>query len=58
MIHVIYTHVSYNVCFTCTDGLPAAVVVFNLSQPGNIAKAMKGERVGTLIGGQEILQSL
>lgn len=28
-----------------------AVVVFNLSEPGNIAKAIKGERVGTLIGG-------
>lgn len=27
------------------------VVVFNLSKPGNIAKAIKGERVGTLIGG-------
>lgn len=27
------------------------VVVFNLNQPGNIAKAIKGERVGTLIGG-------
>ncbi|KAL9377711.1 hypothetical protein Peur_029046 [Populus x canadensis] len=25
--------------------------VFNLSKPGNIAKAIKGERVGTLIGG-------
>ncbi|VVA98135.1 unnamed protein product [Arabis nemorensis] len=27
------------------------VVVFNLSEPGNITKAIKGERVGTLIGG-------
>lgn len=27
------------------------VVVFNLNQPGNIAKAIQGERVGTLIGG-------
>ncbi|KAH8502584.1 hypothetical protein H0E87_014041 [Populus deltoides] len=27
------------------------VVVFNLSKPGNIAKAIKGERVGTLIEG-------
>ncbi|KAL0676444.1 hypothetical protein Bca4012_004425 [Brassica carinata] len=27
------------------------VVVFNLSEPGNIAKAIRGERVGTLIGG-------
>ncbi|KAG2317634.1 hypothetical protein Bca52824_020756 [Brassica carinata] len=27
------------------------VVVFNLSEPGNIAKAIKGEKVGTLIGG-------
>lgn len=27
------------------------VVVFNLSKPGNIAKAIQGERVGTLIGG-------
>ncbi|KAD4586349.1 hypothetical protein E3N88_23950 [Mikania micrantha] len=27
------------------------VVVFNLGKPGNIAKAIKGERVGTLIGG-------
>ncbi|KAL5752082.1 hypothetical protein ACOSP7_022261 [Xanthoceras sorbifolium] len=27
------------------------VVVFNLGQPGNITKAIKGERVGTLIGG-------
>ncbi|XP_010027690.2 uridylate kinase [Eucalyptus grandis] len=26
------------------------VVVFNLSEPGNISKAIKGERVGTLIG--------
>lgn len=26
------------------------VVVFNLNKPGNIAKAIKGERVGTLIG--------
>ncbi|GMY12418.1 uridylate kinase PUMPKIN, chloroplastic [Fagus crenata] len=28
------------------------VVVFNLGKPGNIAKAIKGERVGTLIGGK------
>ncbi|XWS44755.1 hypothetical protein CRYUN_Cryun15aG0074700 [Craigia yunnanensis] len=27
------------------------VVVFNLTKPGNISKAMKGESVGTLIGG-------
>ncbi|KAL5555657.1 hypothetical protein UlMin_037893 [Ulmus minor] len=27
------------------------VVVFNLSKPGNISKAIKGEPVGTLIGG-------
>ncbi|KAK4585494.1 hypothetical protein RGQ29_022949 [Quercus rubra] len=27
------------------------VVVFNLGEPGNISKAIKGERVGTLIGG-------
>ncbi|XVF61116.1 hypothetical protein PTKIN_Ptkin08bG0103100 [Pterospermum kingtungense] len=27
------------------------VVVFNLTKPGNISKAIKGERVGTLIGG-------
>ncbi|XP_077230925.1 amino acid kinase family protein [Tasmannia lanceolata] len=27
------------------------VVVFNLSKPGNISKAIVGERVGTLIGG-------
>ncbi|KVH92223.1 uncharacterized protein LOC112515936 [Cynara cardunculus var. scolymus] len=27
------------------------VVVFNLGKPGNITKAIKGERVGTLIGG-------
>lgn len=27
------------------------VVVFNLAKPGNISKAIKGERVGTLIGG-------
>ncbi|EEF45131.1 uridylate kinase isoform X2 [Ricinus communis] len=27
------------------------VVVFNLSEPGNISKAILGERVGTLIGG-------
>ncbi|XP_019177258.1 PREDICTED: uncharacterized protein LOC109172545 [Ipomoea nil] len=27
------------------------IVVFNLNKPGNIAKAIKGERVGTLIGG-------
>ncbi|XP_027341633.1 uncharacterized protein LOC113854682 [Abrus precatorius] len=27
------------------------VVVFNLNKPGNIEKAIKGERVGTLIGG-------
>jgi len=27
-----------------------AVVVFNLNKPGNIEKAIKGERVGTLIG--------
>lgn len=26
------------------------VVVFNLNKPGNIAKAIKGERVGTLVG--------
>ncbi|KAM7275787.1 hypothetical protein ACFE04_017653 [Oxalis oulophora] len=26
------------------------IVVFNLSKPGNISKAIKGERVGTLIG--------
>jgi len=26
------------------------VVVFNLNKPGNIEKAIKGERVGTLIG--------
>ncbi|KAB1210297.1 Uridylate kinase [Morella rubra] len=27
------------------------VVVFNLSQPGNISRAIQGEKVGTLIGG-------
>ncbi|XWS41363.1 hypothetical protein CRYUN_Cryun17cG0075100 [Craigia yunnanensis] len=27
------------------------VVVFNLTKSGNISKAIKGERVGTLIGG-------
>ncbi|PON82226.1 Uridylate kinase, bacteria [Trema orientale] len=27
------------------------VVVFNLNKPGNISKAIKGEKVGTLIGG-------
>lgn len=27
-----------------------AVVVFNLNTPGNISKAIKGERAGTLIG--------
>ncbi|KAF5745150.1 Amino acid kinase family protein [Tripterygium wilfordii] len=27
------------------------IVVFNLNKPGNISKAIKGERVGTLIGG-------
>ncbi|KAK3211649.1 hypothetical protein Dsin_016355 [Dipteronia sinensis] len=32
------------------------VVVFNLNQPGNIAKAIKGERVGTLIGGTQNLK--
>ncbi|PSS30282.1 Uridylate kinase [Actinidia chinensis var. chinensis] len=31
------------------------VVVFNLNEPGNIAKAITGERVGTLIGGHEHL---
>ena len=30
--------------------LYGAVVVFNLNKPGNIEKAIKGERVGTLIG--------
>lgn len=29
----------------------SVVVVFNLNQAGNIAKAIKGERVGTLIEG-------
>lgn len=28
------------------------VVVFNLNKPGNIAKAIRGERVGTLIGSE------
>ncbi|KAJ8446476.1 hypothetical protein Cgig2_028443 [Carnegiea gigantea] len=28
------------------------VVVFNLNQEGNISRAIKGERVGTIIGGQ------
>lgn len=28
------------------------VIVFNLNQEGNISKAIKGERVGTIIGGQ------
>lgn len=27
-----------------------AVVVFNLNKPGNITKAIKGEKVGTFIG--------
>lgn len=27
-----------------------AVVVFNLNKPGNISKAIMGEKVGTLIG--------
>lgn len=27
------------------------VVVFNLNKPGNISKAIRGERVGTFIGG-------
>ncbi|GFY91250.1 amino acid kinase family protein [Actinidia rufa] len=31
------------------------VVVFNLNEPGNIANAIIGERVGTLIGGHEQL---
>ncbi|XP_057497138.1 uridylate kinase PUMPKIN, chloroplastic-like isoform X1 [Actinidia eriantha] len=31
------------------------VVVFNLNEPGNIANAIIGERVGTLIGGHEHL---
>ncbi|KAF4366328.1 hypothetical protein F8388_017482 [Cannabis sativa] len=29
------------------------VVVFNLNKPGNISKAIKGEKVGTLIGGRK-----
>ncbi|KAL2551511.1 Amino acid kinase family protein [Forsythia ovata] len=29
------------------------VVVFNINKPGNISKAIMGERVGTLIGGTE-----
>lgn len=29
------------------------VVVFNINKPGNIAKAIIGERVGTLIGAKE-----
>ncbi|CAA3016060.1 uridylate kinase [Olea europaea subsp. europaea] len=29
------------------------VVVFNINKPGNISKAIMGERVGTLIGGME-----
>ena len=29
-----------------------AVVVFNLNKEGNISKAIKGETVGTIIGGQ------
>lgn len=33
------------------------VVVFNLGKPGNIEKAIKGERVGTLIGGAWVSQS-
>ena len=28
-----------------------AVVVFNLNKPGNISKAIRGEKVGTIIGG-------
>ncbi|KAE9584218.1 hypothetical protein Lalb_Chr00c34g0408481 [Lupinus albus] len=35
--------------------LSPAVVVFNLNKPGNIEKAIKGERVGTLIGQLGIL---
>lgn len=39
------THSSkYEFCFD-------VVVVFDLGKPGNIAKAIKGEKVGTLIGG-------
>lgn len=30
-----------------------AVVVFNLNKPGNISKAIRGENVGTLIGGTQ-----
>ena len=33
------------------------VVVFNLGKPGNIAKAIKGERVGTLVGGAYVSQA-
>ena len=29
-----------------------AVVVFNLNIPGNISRALKGERIGTLIDQQ------
>ncbi|XP_050208326.1 uridylate kinase PUMPKIN, chloroplastic isoform X2 [Mercurialis annua] len=33
------------------------VVVFNLSKPGNISKAILGERVGTLIGGTTVART-
>jgi uridylate kinase len=28
------------------------IVVFDMTQPGNIARAVRGERIGTLIAGE------
>ncbi|CAN1288751.1 Uridylate kinase PUMPKIN, chloroplastic [Linum perenne] len=39
--------------YLCISIVVTAVVVFNHSKPGNISKAIKGERVGTLIGAAE-----
>lgn len=38
------------ICILFNLACNLAVVVFNLQKPGNIAKAIVGEKVGTFIG--------
>jgi len=29
------------------------IVVFNINRPGNVVRAIRGEDIGTLVGGEE-----
>ncbi|XLR44025.1 hypothetical protein S83_028685 [Arachis hypogaea] len=46
----LYIDITLFVCLSSQSPSYGAIVVFNLNKSGNIEKAIKGERVGTLIG--------